>query len=120
MAAKKKNSANPLVKGISLNRQAAKKQEGFSYIRKLSEPEQKGGYIFINAENLQRFPPAGQEFIVKAGKKKAKAKVEAYACNCTGPGMLHSHYKITGLKGLIGSRTVKIREASSGFVLEKA
>lgn len=120
MAAKKKIGANPLVKGISLNRQAAKKQEGFSYVRRLSEPEQKGGFIFLTNENLTRFPPAGQAFVVRAGRKKANAKIESYACNCTGPGMLHSHYKITGLKGLIGSKAVRLRETSSGFVLEKA
>ena len=120
MAAGKKNGANPLVKGISLNRQAAKKQAGFSYVRKLSGPEQKGGFIFLTNENLKRFPPVGQEFVVRAGRKKAKAKIEAYACNCTGPGILHSHYKITGLKGLVGSKAVRIRETSSGFVFEKA
>jgi len=120
VAAGKKNEVSQLAKAISFNRAEAEKQGGFAYVRRLSEHERKGGFIFIAKESLERFPPIGKEFIVRAGRKKAKAKIEAYACSCTGPGLLHRHYKVTGLKGLAGSKAVRLRDTSSGFVLERA
>lgn len=82
------------------------------YERKVSRDESRRGYLFILKNQLPFFPEIGSPFIIRAGGKNKKAKVESYSCQCQGPDKPHEHYCIRW-KGLAAGDHVIVKKRDS-------
>jgi hypothetical protein len=62
------------------------------YSRRISQEEERQGYVLVLKNRLSFFPPPGINFSLIIDDVRRTVKVESYSCTCRGPELPHEHY----------------------------
>jgi hypothetical protein len=62
------------------------------YSRRISQEEERQGYVLVLKNRLSFFPPPGTNFSLIIDDVRRTVKVDFYSCTCRGPELPHEHY----------------------------
>jgi len=79
------------------------------YSRRISQEEERQGYVLVLKNRLSFFPPPGTNFSLIIDDVRRTVKVDSYSCTCRGPELPHEHYLIRW-RGLKAGDRVEIRK----------